>query len=117
MEIRELVAALLSFDALAARQWVADASEAGLRWRDQKCPENLGPLELAVAAGVVEMLAQRSRQDAPTWTKDVPPLEEPIYLVRSAESMPRLRTLCREEGPQPLRERGILAPPGFLTMV
>jgi len=29
--------------------------------------------------------------------------------------MPRLRRLCEEEGPAPLRERGILAPPEFLT--
>ncbi|MEE8583936.1 MAG: hypothetical protein V3T83_03695 [Acidobacteriota bacterium] len=44
------------------------------------------------------------------------PVEEPVYLVRAALSMPRLRRLCRQEGPEPLRWRGILAPPEFLTM-
>ena len=116
MDIRDLVKALLSFDALTARQWVADAFYSGLRWSDITRPAGLNPIEMAVAAGVVELLAQRTNQDAPAWTGEVPPLEEPVYLVRAALSMPRLRRLCRQEGPEPLRWRGILAPPEFLTM-
>jgi hypothetical protein len=29
--------------------------------------------------------------------------------------MPRLRRLCESEGPEPLRRRGLFAPPEFLT--
>ena len=65
MDIRELVKALLSFDALKARQWVADALESGLLWSEVERPEGLSPVEMAVAAGVVEMLAQRNHQDPP----------------------------------------------------
>jgi hypothetical protein len=35
--------------------------------------------------------------------------------VAAAETLPRLRRLCEEEGPEPLRRRGLLAPPDFLT--
>ncbi len=116
MDIRSLVEALLCFDALAARQWVADAINSDLRWSDIARPSGLNPIELAVAAGVVEMLAQRNGQDPPAWTRDVPPLQEPFYLVKAAATMPRLQQLCRQEGPEPLRWRGILAPPEFLTI-
>jgi hypothetical protein len=40
---------------------------------------------------------------------------EAVFLVRAAESMPRLRRLCEEQSPEPLRRRRLLAPPDFLT--
>ena len=40
---------------------------------------------------------------------------EPVYLVRAAETMPRLRRSCETEGPEPLRARQVYAPPEFLT--
>lgn len=46
----------------------------------------------------------------------VPAAPRTLFLVRSAATMPRLRTACEQEGPEPLRRRGLLAPPGFLTM-
>ena len=55
-------------------------------------------------------------QQPPPWTNDVAPSRTTIYLVRSAEIMPRLRLLCEQEGPEPLRRRHILAPPEFLTI-
>jgi len=72
--------------------------------------------EIAVSAGVVEMLAQRMNQEPPSWVKDVGGSPVIIYLVRSAKRMPRLRTLCELEGPEPLRKRKIFAPPEFLTI-
>ena len=39
-----------------------------------------------------------------------------LYLVKAARTMPRLRQLCEQEGPEPLRRRGILAPPELLTV-
>ena len=116
MDIRDLVNALLTFDALAARQWVADALRAGLRWSLVAQPSDLSPRELVVAAAIVELLAERAGQEAPGWTTGVGVPDEEILLVRAAQSMPRLRRLCEEQGPLPLRRRGILAPPDFLTL-
>jgi hypothetical protein len=115
MDLRELVTVLMSRDALAARQWTADALRAGFDWSTVPEPGGLDPVERAVAAGVVELLAARSDRPAPQWTAAVPPSPRPFFLVKAAESMPRLRRTCEEEGPWSLRRRGILAPPEFLT--
>jgi hypothetical protein len=115
MDLNELVSALLAGEALAARQWVADAGRCGLVWKDLPRPDALDAAGMAVAAGVVETLAQRARQAPPAWTGDVGAAPTVVCLVRAAESMPRLRRLCETEGPEPLRRRRVLAPPGFLT--
>jgi hypothetical protein len=115
MELRDLVQALLRGDALEARQWVADAARAGLAWSQIPRPEGLSAEGQAVAAGVVELMASRAGQRPPSWTSSVPASPTLVFLVRASERMPRLRRLCEEEGPLPLRERGILAPPEFLT--
>lgn len=115
MDIRDLVVVLLRFDALAARQWVADAFREKLLWSGIDRPQGLKTVEMAVAAGVVELLAYRAGQSPPDWTREVMPLRNPVYLVRAAASMPRLRRLCEQEGPAPLRRLRIFAPPDFLT--
>ncbi len=115
MELRVLVEALLQGDAIRARQWVEDAARCQLSWSKLPSPENLSPVALAVAAGVVEMMASRAGQPAPAWAQAAPASPTQGFLVRAAETMPRLRRLCLEEGPEPLRKRGILVPPEFLT--
>ena len=116
MDLRDLVRALLSFDALAVRQWLADAQRSGLIWSQVPAPVGLNATELAAAAGVAELLASRMGQPPPDWAESVPPAPEKLYLVRAALSMPRLRSLCEQEGPEPLRRRGLLAPPEFLSI-
>ena len=116
MDLEDLVRALLSFDALAVRQWLADAQRSGLDWSQVPAPKGLNATELAAAAGVAELLASRTGQTPPDWTASVPPAPEKLYLVRAASSMPRLRSLCEQEGPEPLRRRGLLAPPEFLSV-
>jgi len=116
MELRDLVRALLGFDALAARQWLADAQRAGLVWAEVPAPAGLNATELAAAAGVAELLASRAGQAAPAWTAAVPPSPQRLFLVRAAATMPRLRAACEQEGPEPLRRRGLLAPPDFLSI-
>ena len=116
MEISTLVDALMSHDALGARQWVADAARQSMRWTEVPRPSRLSADKMALAAGIVELLAERAGQAAPEWTAAVSASPQKIFLVRSAESMPRLRRLCEEEGPIPLRRRQILAPPEFLTL-
>lgn len=115
MDIRDLVQALLANEMLVARQWVANAARAGVAWSGIAQPIDLDARELVVAAGIVEMLAERAGQPAPAWTKGIPAATEPILLVRAAIEMPRLRRLCETEGPEPLRRRHVLAPPDFLT--
>jgi len=116
MDLRDLVRALLSFDALAARQWLADAQRSGFVWAEVPAPVGLDTTELATAAGVAELLAARAGQPPPGWAASVPPAPRRLFLVRAASSMPRLRSLCEREGPEPLRRRGLLAPPEFLSI-
>jgi hypothetical protein len=115
MDLRELVEALIARDALSARQWAADAARGALIWTNIPRPVGWNALELAVAAGVVELFASRSRQAPPSWTATIGSAPDPVYLVRAAETMPRLRRSCETEGPEPLRVRRIYAPPDFLT--
>ena len=115
MELRDLVLALVAGDALDARQWVADAAREGFCWSAIASPPSLTPPQLAVAAGIAELLASRAGQAPPPWVRDVPASTERIVLVKAAQTMPRLLRLCEEEGPEPLRRRNILAPPDFLT--
>lgn len=116
MDLRDLVCALLSYDALAARQWVADSLREGLTWAAIPKPSGLDAVGLGVAAGIAELLAARVGQAPPSWAKAVENAPTPIYLVKAALTMPRLRRLCEQEGPEPLRRRGILAPPEFLMV-
>lgn len=115
MRLEDLVRALVRNDALAARQWVADAIRARLDWQSVPRPADLDALGLAIAAGVAELLAARTGQEPPPWTKAVPAAPQPFLLVRAAGWMPRLRRICEVEGPEPLRKRALLAPPEFLT--
>lgn len=115
MDIRDLVAAVLQRDALRARQWVADAARAGFDWSHVAPPRGLDALGLALAAALVEVMSARQGRDAPPWTTAVPAAPQRMFLVRAAETLPRLRRLCEQEGPEPLRRRGLLAPPDFLT--
>lgn len=115
MDLKDLVRALLSFETLAARQWVADAARSGVVWAEVPPPAGLDATERAVAAGMVELLASRAGVPAPAWAAVVPAAPERRFLVRAAEEMPRLRAACEREGPEPLRRRGLFAPPEFLT--
>lgn len=116
MDLRDLIRALLSFDTLGARQWVADSVRQGIVWASVPMPTGLDRVSLAVAAGVAELLAGRAGQPPPSWTAGIDAVPTPIFLVRAARTMPRLRRLCEEEGPEPLRRRAILAPPEFLRV-
>lgn len=69
---------------------------------------------LAISASLIELFASRLNQDAPAWTKNVGALSEPVFLLKSAATMKRLRALCEAESPAPLHKRGLLAPPNYL---
>jgi hypothetical protein len=115
MNLSDLVRALLSFETLVARQWVAESLREGVVWAAVPAPTDLDSVGLGVAAGVAELLAERAGQAPPPWASSVGVGVAPVWLVKAARTMPRLRELCEAEGPEPLRRRGILAPPGFLS--
>jgi hypothetical protein len=115
MELLDLINALLSYDTLTARQWILDAERSKMIWSAVPAPSGVDATAFALAAGVTELLASRSGQTPPAWTSRVPPAPQRIFLVRAAATMPRLRELCESSGPEPLRRRGFLAPPDFLT--
>lgn len=115
VDIRDLVTALLRYEPLAARQWILDFARSSTRWADVPKPDVASPEELSLAAAVVEMMAERAGDAAPSWTQTVSASPRRIFLVRAAERMPRLRSMCEEQGPEPLRRRQFLAPPDFLT--
>jgi hypothetical protein len=74
---------------------------------------------LAASASLLELFAQRSNQSPPEWTKEIGPLPEPVYLVNGiGEATTKfIRRLADDQSPEPLRKRGFLATPNYLTFV
>lgn len=74
---------------------------------------------LAVSASLLELFAQRSNQSPPEWTKEIGPLPETIYLVHGIGNGTReyLHRIADAQSPEPLRKRGFLATPKYLTFV
>jgi hypothetical protein len=116
MELNDLVRAILSGDLLAARQWVADAHRARIRWERFERPSGLDEREMTVAAGVAELLAARAGSPPPPWTMAVGPQQEALLLDPGLEHMPRTFERAKTSGPEPLRKRNLIASPGFLDV-
>lgn len=70
---------------------------------------------LTIAAALLELFALRAGQRSPGWTLEIGAMPTPMYLIEAASRMKNLRTLCERESPEPLRKRGLFAPPEFLT--
>ena len=112
--IEQLAEAALQRDSLRLRSLVQDMTRANIDWSTQPPPITTDDRLLAIAASLVELLAARQNQSPPAWAKEVGALQVPFYLLRSAESMKRLRTLCETQAPEPMRKRRLYAPPNFL---
>ena len=113
-DLEQLARAALAGEALTLRSLAQD-------WLRENtlmagCPRPLSddPEVLAVAAALVDLFAERSHQPAPDWTVDIGPLAHPHYLVRAALTMKRLRLMCEQESPLPLRRRNLYAPADYL---
>lgn len=118
MELIEQIAqAALERDSLQLRSLVQDFSHAKLEISQLPKPETDNHNLLVMTAALTELLAERTNQMAPSWTKEIGSLAEPFFLVESALQMKRLRTLCETESPEPLRKRLLYAPPHFLQFV
>lgn len=116
MELSDLVRAILQGDLLTARQWVADAYRVRLRWEHCERPDNMDHRELAVAAGLAELLAERVGAQPPPWTGSIGAQREPIFLDPGIEKMPRTLARAKSHAPNALRKRNLFALPDFLEI-
>lgn len=116
MDVRELVRSILDGDLLTARQWVSDAQRENLVWSTVSKPSDMSPKELTVAAAIVEMLADRSGDQPPSWTSTIGAATEPLVLDPGLETMPRSLARAKADAPGPLRRRNLVALPDFLDV-
>jgi hypothetical protein len=116
MELSDLVHSLTAGDLLAARQWVADARRSKLEWPACDQPRGLSGREMAIAAGLAELLAERAGATPPAWTATVGGTGAPLFLDPGLEVMPRTLKHAMAEAPEPLRKRNIYAPRDFLDL-
>lgn len=114
VQIERLAQAVLNGEGVEARSLTQDFFRASPKLTDIPRPKIDDSRLLAVSASLLELFALRMGQQAPAWTKSIGPLSEPIYLLKSAATMKRLRELCEKESPEPLRKRGFYAPPNYL---
>lgn len=112
--IEQLAAAALNGESLLLRSLTQDLLREKPCLSDYPKPQTSDSRLLAAAASLIELLALRLRQPPPLWTQDVGALPEPVYLLKAAANMKRLRVLCETQAPEPLRKRGFYAPPNFL---
>jgi len=112
--IEQLAEAALNGESLLLRSLTQDLLRENPVLSEYPKPQTDDSRILAAAASLMELFALRFRQTPPQWTQDVGALPEPIYLLKAAKSMKRLRALCETEAPEPLRKRGFYAPPNFL---
>jgi predicted secreted protein len=112
--IEQLAEAALNGESLLLRSLTQDLLRESPSLSQYPKPQTDDSRLLAAAASLVELFALRLHQPPPLWAKDVGALPEPIYLLKAAATMKRLRALCETESPEPLRKRGFYAPPNFL---
>ena len=114
VQIEQLAKAAMAGDALKLRSLTQDLLRQNARLVDSARPLSTDPVVSVVAAGLIELLAERRHEPAPAWASLIGATHPPLYLVKSAQRMPRLRRLCETESPEPLRRRNLFAPPTFL---
>ena len=114
VRIEQLAEAAINQDALSLRSLTQDLLRERPQLKDFPRPTTVDYRTLVAAAALIELFAERLHQEPPAWTREIGPLPEPIYLVKAAATMKRLRVLCEQQAPEPLRRRGLYAPPNFL---
>ena len=115
--IEQLAEAALKGESLLLRSLTQDLLRDQPNLSEHSKPQTNDSRLLAAAASLMELFALRLGQTPPQWTKEIGALPEPIYLLKAAASMNRLRELCETQSPEPLRKRGFYAPPNFLEFV
>lgn len=108
--------AILSNEPLTARSLVQDWLRSAPVFANEPPPATSDVRTRAVAAGIVELLADRAGQSAPSWTAAEGRLASPLFLVDAAEHSPTLRARIERESPAPLRKRNVFAPASYLEL-
>lgn len=114
--LHQLTQAVLCGDALQARVLAQEIYRHPSQLALATPPASTDPTMLALAAGLLELFAQRLNQPSPAWTQLVGALPEPLYLLKAAHTMRRLRELCETQSPEPLRRHTLYASPNYLEM-
>jgi hypothetical protein len=116
IRIEEIAAEALAHHSLQVRSLLQEFLREGVVLADIPQPQTQNEEILALSAALLELFGVRSNQRAPAWTAHIGAVQQPIFLVEAASRMPRLRTLCEQEAPEPLRKRRIYAPPNYLEL-
>jgi hypothetical protein len=115
--LEKIARSILAGDALEVRSLVQDWRRAGVSPVSEQAPTSSDPKLRAVAAAVLELLAERTGQGVPTWVHAVGPVDQPLYLVKAASRSLRMRQRVERESPRALRKRNVFAPPGYLELL
>ena len=113
-KIEELAEAAFHRNGLQVRILVQELLRENVALKEISPPDTNDRRLLAIAASLIELLAARQNQAPPPWTKEIGPMPEPFFLLESASHLKRLRALCENESPQPMRKRYLYAPPNYL---
>lgn len=115
VKIEALAEAALQHESLRLRSLAQELLQTDLALTSVSRPQTEDRRLLALATGLLELLALHTNQATPTWTDEIGGSPKPIFLLQAAMHMKRLRELCERESPEPLRKRNLYAPPDFLT--
>ena len=115
--LEQIAAQILAKNALEVRSLVQEYLRRGAPLRLESAPSSSDPQICAVSAGIAELIAVRTAQQAPAWASQVGKLTTPLYLVEAAARSPKMRARVERESPEPLRKRNVFAPPGYLEML
>ena len=115
VQLEDIARAAIAGEALSVRSLTQDWLAAERHLAKVPRPENVDERVRIVAAALIELFALRRGEPAPDWTAQIGPLSEPMFLLRYAATMPRLRRMCELESPEPLRRRRIFAPADYLV--
>jgi hypothetical protein len=108
---------ILAHEPLQVRSLVQDWIRSAPVFAHEPAPTSGDARVRAIAASVIELLAERARQPAPAWTATVGGLAAPVFLVDAALHSPKMRARVERESPEPLRKRNVFAPPGYLELI
>lgn len=115
VRLEDIARAAIAGEALLVRSLAQDWLAAHARLSQVPLPDDPDSTVRVVSAGLVELFAMRRGEPAPAWSARVGALTEPLFLLRHAATMPRLRRMCELESPEPLRRRRIFAPADYLV--
>ena len=114
IQIEEIATQALAHNSLQVRSLLQEFLRQKNILADTPQPQVENKDILAFSAALLELLGERLSEQAPSWTANIGPARQPIFLVQAAQRMPRLRALCEESAPEPLRKRRLYAPPNYL---